>query len=71
MADFVLPANIFAERAGSFTNSQGKVQQFKKAVDGPGNAMPEWEIFGGILHGFDSTVNYTTVEQIFNEINAK
>lgn len=71
LADFVLPANIFAERAGSFTNSQGKVQQFKKAVDGPGNAMPEWEIFGGILHGFDSTVNYTTVEQIFNEINAK
>jgi NADH dehydrogenase/NADH:ubiquinone oxidoreductase subunit G len=70
-SDYVIPSLIFAEKSGSFTNFEGKIQNFKKAVKGPDNAKPEWEIFAGILHGFDSSVNYSTVEQVFGELNAK
>ena len=70
-AVYVLPSTLHVEKNGSFTNFEGKVQNFNKAVNSPENAKPEWDIFSGILHGFDSTVNYNDVEQIFNEINAK
>ena len=43
-ADVVLPMAIWSERAGSFTNTEGRVQTAQKAVQPTGDAKPDWEI---------------------------
>jgi len=48
MADVVLPAASFAEKDGTFTNTERRVQRVRKALDPPGNAMADWEILCGL-----------------------
>ena len=44
LADVVLPAASFAEKDGTFTNTERRVQRVRKAVDPPGQARADWEI---------------------------
>ena len=44
LADVVLPASTFAEKEGTFTNTERKVQRVRKAVDCPGEARADWKI---------------------------
>jgi len=43
-ADVVLPAASFAEKDGTFTNTERRVQRVRKAVEPPGRAMADWRI---------------------------
>jgi predicted molibdopterin-dependent oxidoreductase YjgC len=43
-ADVILPAGSFAEKDGTFTNSDRRVQLVRKALPLPGQARPDWEI---------------------------
>ncbi len=43
-ADVVLPAAIWSERSGTLTNTEGLVQEARKATDPLGEARPDWEI---------------------------
>jgi formate dehydrogenase major subunit/formate dehydrogenase alpha subunit len=43
-ANVVFPATCFAEKEGTFTNSERRVQRVRKAVDAPGKALPDLEI---------------------------
>jgi predicted molibdopterin-dependent oxidoreductase YjgC len=43
-ADVILPAASFAEKNGTFTNSDRRVQRVRKAFDPPGLARADWEI---------------------------
>jgi formate dehydrogenase major subunit len=58
LASVVLPAASFAEKDGTFTNTERRVQLLKPAVKPPGQAKPDWEIIGLIakkmgVNGFD------------------
>ena len=44
VADVVLPAHSFAERSGTFTNSERRVQLIRPIVQPPGQSRPDWEI---------------------------
>ena len=44
LADVVLPATSFAEKDGTFTNSERRVQRVRKAVNPMGNSRADWEI---------------------------
>jgi len=44
LADVVLPGASFAEKEGTFTNTERRVQRVRKAVDPPGEARPDWQI---------------------------
>ena len=44
MADVVLPAASFAEKDGTFTNTERRVQRVRQAVSSPGEARPDWWI---------------------------
>ncbi len=44
IADVVLPATSFAEKDGTFTNSERRVQRVRKAIQPPGQSRPDWEI---------------------------
>jgi predicted molibdopterin-dependent oxidoreductase YjgC len=44
IADVVLPATSFAEKDGTFNNSERRVQRVRKAVEPLGQSRPDWEI---------------------------
>ncbi len=44
IADVVLPATSFAEKDGTFTNSERRVQRIRKTVEPRGESRPDWEI---------------------------
>jgi len=69
LADVVLPAASFAEKDGSFTNTERRVQRIRKAINPVGNSQPDWWITCQIAKkmnqkGFD----FENPEEIFNEI---
>ena len=43
-ADVILPGATFAEKVGTFTNTERRVQKVRQAVQPPGTARPDWEI---------------------------
>ena len=45
MADLVLPAAIWGEKEGTYTNSERRVSKANKAVNPPGSARPDFDIF--------------------------
>ncbi len=44
MADVILPATSFAEKDGTFTNTDRRVQRCRKAVEPVGQSRPDWQI---------------------------
>ncbi len=44
MADVILPATSFAEKDGTFTNTDRRVQRCRKAVEPVGQSWPDWKI---------------------------
>jgi formate dehydrogenase major subunit len=55
-ADVVLPAAIWCEQAGTWTNLEGRVQQARQAVALPGAAKPDWEILTLLAGALGSSV---------------
>jgi assimilatory nitrate reductase catalytic subunit len=45
LADLVLPAAIWGEKDGTYTNSERRVSKVNRAVDPPGEARSDFEIF--------------------------
>ncbi|MDX1435194.1 MAG: formate dehydrogenase subunit alpha [Anaerolineales bacterium] len=43
-ADVLLPGAAFAEKNGTFTNTERRVQPVRRAIDPPGAALPDWQI---------------------------
>jgi len=48
LADVVLPACSFAEKDGTFTNSERRVQRVRKAIEPLGQSRPDWEIIADL-----------------------
>jgi formate dehydrogenase alpha subunit len=44
LADVVLPSCSFAEKDGTFTNSDRRVQRIRKAIEPVGESRPDWRI---------------------------
>jgi formate dehydrogenase major subunit len=68
MADVVLPAFCFAEKNGTFTNTERRVQRVRKAVEAPGEARRDWEIICGIANRMGYEMSYENSHEIFKEI---
>ena len=70
MADIVLPAASFAEKQGTFTNCERRVQLIQKAVEPPGEARIDWQILSELAKemGLPELMNWQTSEQIFDEM---
>jgi formate dehydrogenase alpha subunit len=43
-ADVLLPGAAFAEKEGTFTNTERRIQRVRQAIDPPGEARPDWQI---------------------------
>jgi formate dehydrogenase major subunit len=68
MADVVLPAACFAEKDGTFTCTERRVQRVRKAVDPPGEAKPDWWIFSELAGRMGYEMRYSKAEDIFEEV---
>jgi formate dehydrogenase alpha subunit len=69
LADVVLPGVSFAEKEGTFTNTERRVQRVRKAIEPRGESRPDWEIscqLGKMMgaKGFD----FKNASQIMDEI---
>jgi len=70
LADVVLPAACFAEKDGTFSNTERRVQLVRKAVEPPGEARTDWEVICGIAARMGYPMNYASAEEVFKEIAA-
>ncbi len=68
MADVVLPASCFAEKDGTFTNTERRVQRIRKAVDAPGEAREDWRIITQISNRLGYAMDYPSPKEIWAEI---
>ncbi len=69
LADVVLPASGFAEKDGTFTNTERRVQRVRKAINPIGGSMPDWRITCRIAQkmGCDG-FGFENPEEIFTEM---
>jgi NADH-quinone oxidoreductase subunit G len=67
-ADVVLPALSFAEREGTFTSGDRRVQRYYRALPALGQAKPDWWIVQEAARRLGAEWNYMTAAQIFGEI---
>jgi formate dehydrogenase alpha subunit len=69
LADVVLPAACFAEKDGTYTSSERRVQLGRQAVQLPGVARQDWWIIGEIARrmGYDA-LTYSSPREIMTEI---
>lgn len=56
LADVVLPSASFAEREGTYTNAERRVQRARQARAAPGLCMPDWAIVQRVAHGLVETL---------------
>ncbi len=68
MADVVLPAASFAEKDGSFTNTERRVQRVRKALDPPGEAWADWRIICRLATKMGHPMSYAGPAEIMDEI---
>jgi formate dehydrogenase major subunit len=69
LAHVVLPSACFAEKDGTFTNTERRVQRVRKAVPAPGKARADWEILADLSKRMGLTAEYTSAKDIMDEIN--
>jgi formate dehydrogenase alpha subunit len=67
-ADVVLPGVSFAEKDGTFTNTERMVQRVRKAIEPVGNSKPDWVIIAEIASRLGYPMIYESPDKIMEEI---
>lgn len=70
LAHVVLPSAAWGEKDGTYTNSERRVQQIRKAVDAPGKTVPDWGVLTVLAQKMGADWNYTDPREIMEEIRA-
>jgi formate dehydrogenase alpha subunit len=71
LADVVLPATSFAEKDGTFTNTERRVQRVRKAIEPVGDSRPDWWITCQIARRMGSRgFDFDSPSQIMDEIGS-
>ncbi len=68
LAEVVLPSACFAEKEGTFSNTERRVQRVRKAVDPPGAARADWQILCDIAARMGYPMPYADSREIMDEI---
>ncbi|MCG8104750.1 MAG: formate dehydrogenase subunit alpha [Candidatus Thiodiazotropha endolucinida] len=67
-ADVILPATAFAEKTGSFTNTDRRVQLGRQAIDPPGQARKDLEIIQEMARRLGLDWHYNHPREVFAEM---
>jgi predicted molibdopterin-dependent oxidoreductase YjgC len=69
-AHVVLPATSFAEKDGTFTNAERRIQRVRRGIPSPGEAKTDYAIFELLAARFGQNLSYTGPAAVFAEIVA-
>jgi len=67
-ADVVFPGVTFAEKDGTFSNTERRVQRVRQAISPKGDAHQDWQIICDLSNRLGYPMNYNSPEEIFEEI---
>lgn len=67
-ANIIFPSSVAAEKSGTFTTIDGRVQNLNKAVDPPGEAREDWDILTELYNRLTGESRIFTPDSIFTEI---
>jgi len=70
LADVVFPAGSFAEKDGTFTNTERRVQLVRRAISSPGDARPDWQIICALGEALGLRMPYSHPSQVMDELAA-
>ena len=70
LAHVVLPAASYAEKLGTFTNTERRVQMVRPALDPPGGARQDWQIIMALANRLGPNWSYDGPSAIFQEMAA-
>jgi formate dehydrogenase alpha subunit len=68
LADVVFPVASFAEKDGTFTNTERRVQLVRKAVEPPGMARADWQVVCDLSTAMGYEMRYENPAAIMAEI---
>lgn len=68
LAKVVLPASSFAEKDGTFTNFEGRIQKLNRALLPLGNSLPDWQIISKLSASMGYQMSYASPDKVMNEI---
>jgi predicted molibdopterin-dependent oxidoreductase YjgC len=68
LAHVILPSTCFAEKDGTFTNSERRIQRIRTAVEPPGAARPDWDILCLVATAMGYPMAYAHPGEIFDEM---
>lgn len=69
LADVVLPAASFAEKDGTFTNTERRVQRVRRAINPVGDSKPDWKILMELMNRLGYKKKYLNPSEIMEEIS--
>jgi NADH-quinone oxidoreductase subunit G len=64
MADLVLPGAAYAEKHGTYVNTEGRVQRSEKAAFAPGDAREDWAILRAVSQLAGKALPFDSFEQL-------
>ncbi|MHC4201802.1 MAG: molybdopterin oxidoreductase family protein, partial [Planctomycetota bacterium] len=68
LADVVLPGAVFAEKAGTYTNTERRAQLLRQALPPPGEARQDWQIICELASRIGYEMSYDSPSDIMDEI---
>jgi NADH-quinone oxidoreductase subunit G len=71
MADLVLPGAAYAEKHGTYVNTEGRVQRGEKAAFSPGEAREDWAILRAVSQLTDTVLPFDSFDQLRKEMVAE
>jgi NADH-quinone oxidoreductase subunit G len=63
-ADIILPASAYTEKAGTYVNTEGRVQMADKAVFAPGDAREDWTILRALADALKVSVGFDSFDEL-------
>ncbi len=69
-ADVILPAASYAEKDGTYVNTEGRVQYAEKAAYAPGDAREDWTIMRALADALGLTVGFDSFDELQNAMIA-
>ncbi len=70
LADVVLPGVTIAEKDGTITNTERRVQLIRKAIEPIGDSKPEWQIICELVQKMGYNMKYNSPAEIMEEITS-
>jgi len=69
-ATIVLPGTSFAEKDGTFSNTERRVELVRQAIKPVGESRPDWQIVQDLSTRMGYPMNYASPEAIFDEMKS-